>query len=66
MALQAAVLAEVQMKQDRERDKMADLINEATTLQTIQTWISGLKADVRYGIVFVFMMDNCELYFINI
>ena len=46
VTLAAAVLTEVELKQERERNKMADLLNEAGALATLQTWIHNMKPDV--------------------
>ena len=46
MTLATAVLTEVELKQERERNKMADLLNEAGSMATLQTWIHNMKPDV--------------------
>ena len=46
VTLATAVLTEVELKQERERNKMADLLNEAGALATLQTWIHNMKPDV--------------------
>ena len=52
VSLVSAVMTEVEAKLARERDKMADLLNQASALPTIQTWIQNMKSDVSSCIQF--------------
>ena len=46
MTLQASVLSEVQLKQERERKVAAEVIHEATSPGNATTWLSSLKKEV--------------------
>lgn len=54
VTLQAAILSEVQLKQERERKVAVDVINEATTLGNIKTWLASIGTEVSQSAAFCF------------